>query len=206
VSGAARRAGVLALPAALLLAAAGCGVPVQRDAEGIPASQVPYGLLSPSAAPSAKPTTGTPYGNPVVYLVRPDDTLVALPRPADGDTLEDRLRDLLAALTGGPTVEESAQQLTTDLGPGITLRVRGVEAGTATVELAGTGDLPAGRESRLAVAEIVLTATSLPGVDAVSLTRGGSPLEAPLPSGQLTDGPLTAADYAALAATGSPPS
>jgi spore germination protein GerM len=54
------------------------------------------------------------------------------------------------------------------------------------------------------VGQIVLTATSLPGVRGVRLTLDGEPLEAPLPSGELTSAPLTAEDYAALLS--SPPS
>ena len=55
------------------------------------------------------------------------------------------------------------------------------------------------------MAQVVLTATSLPGVDAVRLTFAGNPVEAPLPSGELTSGALTAADYATFL-TGSPAS
>ena len=67
-----------------------------------------------------------------------------------------------------------------------------------TVDLTGAGDAPAGQQSRRAVGQIVLTATSLPGVRAVLLTHDGEPLEAPLPSGELTSSPLTAADYEPL--------
>ncbi len=73
-----------------------------------------------------------------------------------------------------------------------------VEDGTATVDLTGPGEVGGGEESRLAVAQIVLTATTLDDVRAVRLTRAGEPLEAPLPTGELTDRPLTATDYAPL--------
>jgi spore germination protein GerM len=74
--------------------------------------------------------------------------------------------------------------------------------GTATIDIDGPDEAPSGGASRLAVAQIVLTATSVPGVDAVRLTLSGEPVEAPLPSGQLTSAPLTAADYAALLVPG----
>ena len=57
---------------------------------------------------------------------------------------------------------------------------------------------PSGAASRRAVAQIVLTATSVPGVDAVLLTLDGDPVEAPLPSGELTSAPLTETDYEPL--------
>ena len=44
----------------------------------------------------------------------------------------------------------------------------------------------------------MLTATSVPGVDSVRLTFAGEPVEAPLPSGQLTSDPLTEQDYDAV--------
>ena len=50
-------------------------------------------------------------------------------------------------------------------------------------------------QSRLAVAQIVLTATSLPEIRAVLLTSDGDLLEAPLPSGELTTAPLQAEDF-----------
>ena len=61
-----------------------------------------------------------------------------------------------------------------------------------------TSASPAGEQTRRAVGQIVLTATSLPGVTAVLLTHDGEALEAPLPSGELTSAPLTAADYEPL--------
>jgi spore germination protein GerM len=48
------------------------------------------------------------------------------------------------------------------------------------------------------MAQIVLTATSLEGIGSVLLTRDGAPVEAPLPSGELTSEPLTSAEYAGL--------
>ncbi len=55
-----------------------------------------------------------------------------------------------------------------------------------------------GEQSPLAVAQIVLTATSVPAVERVVLTRQGEPLEAQLPDGGLTTAPLAAQDYAEL--------
>ena len=79
--------------------------------------------------------------------------------------------------------------------------------GTVTIDLGGDAEAPAGQESRRAVAQIVLTATSLPEVEEVLLTRDGEPVDAPLPSGELTSQPLSAADYEPLLTpTVSPPS
>jgi hypothetical protein len=198
----ARLAGAL-LGAALL---AGCGVPVQGDPTPVAAGQLPYGLGSTTPTTTAAPTTTPSAESPHVYLVGPQDTLVARSRGVSGETLARRLGALMASLQSGPDEDDVLLQLGTALGPGITLKVSGVVDGTATVDIAGTGDLPNGRGSRLASGQIVLTATSMPGIDSVVLTRNGAPVEALLPNGQLTDAPLTAGDYAILLVAPAPAS
>lgn len=191
-----RVAGTVLLAALTVLA--GCGVPTGGAPEVIPPSAVPYGL---AAAPSTTaPATSGPAreDRPRIYLANSADVLVPSGREASGQTLRDRLTDLLEQLTKGPTGAERDSGLTTALPAGATLSVVKLDGGTATVQLAGTERAPAGQQSRLAVGQIVLTATSLAGIDAVLLTRGGKPLDAPLPSGALTSAPLTAADYQAL--------
>jgi spore germination protein GerM len=116
----------------------------------------------------------------------------------DGATLEDRLGQLMDELAAGPSSAELEEELSTALPPDVRLSVTDVEGGTATIDISGGEDSPAGLESRRAVGQIVLTASSLPGIGASLLTRDGAAVEAPLPSGQLTSAPLEAEDYAAL--------
>ena len=186
--------------AALLvaLAAAGCGVPVGDAPTTAAPSDVPYGLASPT---EASPSTASPVpraDESLVFLVGPGDLLVPRGRGTGTGTgpPAERLDALLAELAAGPTEGERAEGLSTALPPGVELGVTGDDGGTVTVDLGGPADAPSGRESRSAVAQVVLTATSLPRVDAVLLTRDGVPVEAPLPSGELTSAPLTEADYA----------
>jgi spore germination protein GerM len=188
------------------LAVGGCGVPVQDDPTPVAAGQLPYGLGSTAPTTTAAPTTEPTAESPHVYYVSPQETLVARTRGVSGDTLARRLGALLASLQAGPTEDELHLQLGSALSPGITLKVTGVVDGTATVDIAGTGDLPTGRGSRLASGQIVLTATSMPGVDSVELTRNGDKVEALLPNGELTDAPLTAGDYAILLVAPAPAS
>jgi hypothetical protein len=189
-----RRAAVLPGLAALLVAA-GCGVPTGAAPTTIAPSDVPYGLASPSS-PSATPPTSAPREDqPRVFLVGPDDALVPRGREVPGAGSEG-LSALLDRLADGPTADERGEGLSTALPPGVRLSVADVDGGTVTVDLGGGAEAPSARESRTAVAQIVLTATSLPGVTAVRLTADGVPVEAPLPSGELTSTPLTAADYA----------
>jgi spore germination protein GerM len=57
-----------------------------------------------------------------------------------------------------------------------------------------------GEEEILAVAQIVLTATSIEGVDLVAFQLDGVPTDVPVASGALSVDPVGAADYSALVA------
>lgn len=189
-----RRARVAALLAVPVLCS--CGVPTGGAPETIPAEEVPYGLGSPGATGPTVPSPSPAVGEPRVYLVGADDVLVARGRETPPGTLRDQVAGLLADLSAGPTPGERDDRVSTTLPPEVELTVADVSGGTVTVDVSGAGDSPSIREGRRAVAQIVLTATSLAGVDGVLLTRDGEPVEAPLASGQLTSRPLTAADYA----------
>jgi spore germination protein GerM len=184
-------------------ATAACGVPTGDAPATVPASDVPYGLLS--ATPSSAPATpSTPQSDqPLVLLVGGDGRLVPRGRTLAGGPLKKELGELLGDLAAGPTEEERGDQLSTALPPDVRLALADEDGGTWTVDIVGSTNLD-GRSSRVAVGQIVLTATSLPGVDAVRLRRNGEPVEAPLPDGELTTEPLTAGDYSAL--TQAPPS
>jgi spore germination protein GerM len=141
-----------------------------------------------------------------IFLVGEGDVLVPRPRETDGSSRREQLEHLLAELAVGPTGPERSEELSTALSPEVQLSLAELSDGEATVDIDGPAEAPSGWASRRAVAQIVLTATSVPGVDAVRLTLSGAPVEAPLASGELTSEPLTAADYAALLvpATASP--
>ncbi|MGY1704027.1 GerMN domain-containing protein [Geodermatophilus sp. SYSU D00697] len=184
--------------AALVAVLAGCGVPTGGPVETIPESDVPRGLASPSATAPA-PAEPEPMAEPSrVYLVARDDSLVPRPREVTGPEMRDRLDALLRTLAAGPTADERELQLSTALPPDVELAVTDVAAGTVTIDLSGPAEAPTGLDSRRAVGQVVLSATSVPGVDEVVLTVDGERVEAPLPSGELSPDPLSAEDYAAL--------
>lgn len=178
-----------------VLALAGCGVPTGGKPNAIPPSSVPFGLAS--AEPSAPSATSAPVhlDEPRIYLVQPDDALVPIARQIPEGTVRQRLAILLKYLAAGPTRIEKRHQISTALPPDIMLRVRDIAEDRVTIDIGGPADAPSGKESRRAVAQIVLSATSLPEVHGVLLTSDGTPIEAPLPSGELTSAPLTALDY-----------
>jgi len=197
------------LPAVLalvILGLAGCGVPTSGEPETIPASDVPYGLASPTPSDPTSTPTGTMFAETGIYLVTPEDTLVARGRDVPEGPLDERLDDLLAALATGPSEQELAEELSTALPPEVELTVAEVAEGTVTIDISGPVDAPSGWESRRAVAQIVLTATSVPDVVAVRLSRDGESVEAPLPDGELTSAPLAADDFRSFLTSAAPPS
>lgn len=193
-----------AAPLLGLLLVSACGIPTGGPPETIAPSDVPYALTSPLPSSAATPSPPPRSDQPRVYLVTPEDLLVPRGRAVPEGPLEKRLTHLLTDLAAGPSGDELDDQLTTALPPEVGLTPTAVEGGTATIDLSTGEASPSERESRRAVGQIVLTATSLPGVRGVRLTLDGEPLEAPLPSGELTSAPLTVEDYAALLS--SPPS
>ena len=184
-----------------------CGVPTGGTPTTIAASDIPYGLAEPSPAPTVSPSADPELDPARIFLVGEGDVLVARPRETEGTSRREQLEQLLTALAEGPNGPERREQLSTALSPEVRLTVAELSDGAATIDIDGPAEAPSGGASRRAVAQIVLTATSVPGVDAVRLRLSGAPVEAPLPSGELTSEPLTAADYAAfLVLVTSPPS
>lgn len=184
---------------ALAVVLAGCGVPTGGEPSAIAPSEIPYGLTepSPTTAPSAVPEAVADTSR--VHWISAADTLVPRAREISGSARRERLASLLGQLAAGPSTDEQAEQLSSALPPEVRLRVTALEDGTATIDVDALGQVPAGSSTRRAVAQVVLTATSVPGVRAVLLELAGEPIEAPLPSGELTARPLTAQDYASFA-------
>lgn len=193
-----RRAAAALVLLVLPLGAVACGVPTGGAPETIAPSDVPFGLASPSRIPSPVATDPAQLDEPRVYLVDAADVLVPRGREAAVGTVRERLTDLLGDLAAGPSTADLGEELTTALPPTVELAVEDVSGRTATVALSGSGEAASGRESRRAVAQIVLTVTSLSAISGVLLTQDGVPVEAPLASGELTSAPLTAADYSAF--------
>jgi hypothetical protein len=175
---------------------------VRRASSGepttIPAGEVPSGLASPTPSAPSPSAEQTMLAETGIYLVTADDVLVPRGRELPQGRLETQLEELLEQLAVGPSAQELADQLTTALPPEVELDVTEVEQGTVTVDIAGPVEIPSGAEGRLGVGQIVLTATSVPGVAAVRLAREGEPIDAPLPDGELTAQPLTAEDFEAF--------
>jgi spore germination protein GerM len=183
---------------AIAVAAGGCGVPTESSPRKIDPTSVPYNLLGASPGPSAPTPTPTPErAAPEVYFVDAQATLDSVPREIKLTSSDEMLRTAITALTSGPTSAEQQAGLSSAIPPGLNPTVSSLAGGQATIDLAGE-QVPSGDQSILSVAQLVLTATSVPGVTSVALTRDGQTIEAPLVDGVLVDRPLVAADYRSL--------
>jgi spore germination protein GerM len=105
----------------------------------------------------------------------------------------------LAALLAGPAPQDARAGLRTALQADTAAMVTGVDGDVVTIGLAGDleGTNPA--EQILAIAQLVFTLTEATGIRAVLLTIGGTPAEVPTGEGDLSDLPLTRADFASVA-------
>lgn len=174
----------------LVTTMASCGLGPSGEIEDIDPLSLPARLLAtspPSPAPSADPTTS---GVGTYFLQ--DATLRLAARTVTATSRITALQELLDNLAAGPDASDRRRGLSTALPPTTRLTVTRLDGGLATVDLT-FGQVPP--DQTTAIAQIVLTATSLPGVNRLLLTFDGKPLEAPLASGAQTDRPLTRSDY-----------
>ena len=198
---------VAGLAVALL---AGCGVPATGEPQVLSSTNVPYNLLrSPTATatpitsttPGEAPTHVDQFAGQVAFVMddRSGQKVVLERRWVRAGASTDVAQDLLTQLQAGPTVAEHTKGRGSAIPTGTGLVAQSVADGLVTIELTGENPVQAPDRLPLAVAQIVLTATSQPGVERVLLTRDGAPINPPLPNGTLTSGKqLPRLDYQSL--------
>lgn len=185
----------LVLTAAVFGALVGCGVQLDEQPRPLAAESVPYGLLETST--TVEGTTSTTLA-PVptfqatsVFLVDNSDFLVEVRRQLPGE-----VRVAIGSLLTPPTEAEVDSGLRTTIASTIVLRgIAGPEDGLVTIDLTSetsdvSPDIP-----RLALAQLVYTATAVPGVDRVLFQVDGQAREVPTGEGQSTAEPLSRVDY-----------
>jgi spore germination protein GerM len=153
---------------------------------------VPFSLLDPHAPALFSPATGTGSQQVDVCFVS-DGKVIPVPVALDAPV---ELDDVVAALDRVPA--GSATELRTAVGDPPIVDGVALEAGTARVDLASTVTELGGQEQLLAVAQLVCTLTSRPGVGRVSFSLAGTPVEVPRGDGSLTDEPVSRDDYTPL--------
>ncbi|HAM01387.1 MAG TPA: hypothetical protein DCQ30_04045 [Acidimicrobiaceae bacterium] len=178
---AARRAPVLvATLVAFSCVAAGCGVPVDSSPTALSKSGVPFDLLAPSSPTSTTTSLPPTTVGVQIFLVSPAGQLVAADRPVPYPA---SLSSAMAALIDGPTNGESAAGLQSAVPAQTDLLSATISGGIATVDLGGTFGQLVGQAQIDAVAQIVFTATALPGVNDVVFELNGQPVAVPTASG-----------------------
>ncbi|MGA1407026.1 MAG: GerMN domain-containing protein [Ilumatobacteraceae bacterium] len=189
---------------AFLIALSSCAIPSDGDFQPIPDSEVPYELSAarttlppnvtttiPGSDTSTEPIDAYFISNSrVLKIVR----LVAAPAGPD---------QALATLSALDTQDPALAGLRTAISKAFSATVT-VERGVATVDSTrGLLDTLSPLDQRLAVAQIVLTLTSRPGIGQVLFSVDGVPTGVPRGRGDLA-GPLTPVtfdDYASLVIT-----
>ena len=191
-----RRAAVTAFAVAVTLVVAGCGV--QRDSQprALPREGVPFGLLATSTTSTA-PVEPQALEVPVTVFLVNNDTgrLVAVERQVAAPP---SVRSALQELLRGPTEQELARGLRSSLTRSTQLlEVEGPEGGVVTVDLTELTGI-AGPGLRLALAQVVFTATAAPDVDGVLFEFQGQRTDVPNDAGESTAEPLRRSHFATL--------
>jgi hypothetical protein len=196
-----RRVCLLLLGALAIVGVAGCGVPQGGQVRAIDGDMVPYGLLSPAPTESSSsPTPGSDVTTPQVFFLNSEEQLVGLKQSLEPAGLEPVVSALLARLVAGPTEQERDEGIASALGPDVKLKLVGVKDRLALIEVTPSTNAPTADRLPLAIGQIVLTVTSVDGVDRVQLFRQGAAIEAVLPGGERTSEPVSASDYMSLLA------
>ena len=180
------------LAAAVLAATAlaGCGVSAQSAPQPVDPPRGPFQAVT-------SPTPAATDSGPVaqrLFMVK-DGKLVAVTRHADRQpTVQTLIDDLLA----GPTKAERDAGITSALQGAATVSGVRLDGDRATIELAAPLAETGRNDEVLAYAQVVCTLTARPEIRGVTFTRHQQPVRVPRADGQLSQGPLTAADYADL--------
>jgi spore germination protein GerM len=183
--------------AAIVLAAA-TGCSIQPDAS-------PNDLPAERADVFGEPATGDEAaGTNRIYLLAPTD-------PEAPQRLRSVQRDVttapasvLASLFAGPNASERAAQLDTAIPADVELLAARQLGPVLTVDLNDAIEELTPDGLRLAVGQIVSTATDIEGVRSVQLRIDGEHRVWPLGNGELTSRPLTQYDYPGLVESSQP--
>jgi spore germination protein GerM len=170
---------------------AGCGLPSHNVTRLSPDS-VPFGLMSP-AVPTATQQAQGP--RTYVYFVS-GNRLATVPRHVIGANVP---AEAARALIEGPTPNESAEGLSSDVPAQTRLVSLDLTGSVATVDLSSEFGNLGGSDQVLAVAQFVYTLTASPYINSVRFAIDGKRIEVPDASGSLSGTPRTRDDYRSLA-------
>jgi predicted small lipoprotein YifL len=186
-----RRRALALLVALACTAIAACGVQNDHGPRELAPSDVPFDLLAPATSVAeSPPESGV---DTTIWFVDNAGLLSRARRSLDPPvTVDAALESLLEGVTEAEANNGLRSNITSDTE---LLDVAGPDDGLVTVDLS-SDFLNVERElQRLALAQIVFTATSLPNVDRVLFRFDGEPAEVPGAGDELTSEPLTRDDF-----------
>jgi hypothetical protein len=181
------------------LLAVGCGIPEDRHPTALPGGVITPGLGSTTTT-ATTPSGQEPAVEATVFLVRAEHVAPVVRRTTRVD-----LETALELLVTGPTEAELGAGLRTAISSQTQFHSVAVNGTTAVIDVTSAFVEVAGQEQILALAQVVLTATTVPGITEVRFALEGQPVDVPRADGTLSSGPLTATDYAALREPDQPP-
>lgn len=168
----------------LALLGGGCGVRSDPTPRTMSADDVPYGLLEaapPTTLPPRTPSVPTAAVN--VYLVN-GDRMFAVARQVNAPP---SVAKALTALLFGPQEDEAVAGVRSAISPTAAVQARAVDPATYLVDLSPEFAQGSVSEQVLGLAQIVWTATDIPGVTGVRFTLNGAPIQVPTPVGSTGD-------------------
>lgn len=180
---------------AIAVVVSGCVVPDDAEPRALEPSNVPFSLLATSTTDTTQTVPSVASVEVSVYLVDNDtnqlvEALRSVPGPASP-------RVALEELLGGPTEDELAFGITSAIAQSTAL-LGLADAGNRVITVNLSDDLRtiSGQGQRLALAQVVFTATATAEVDGVLFAFEGEVSEVPDAQGQSTADPLDRADFA----------
>lgn len=173
-----------------------CGVPSDDGATFEDEADVPFGLLdSPTTTVPEDTGSQQPTAVATLCFLR-DDLLTTVERRAPVDA---ELSDVIELLLAGPTTAERSAGISTAIGEDVVARQIDTSHGVAEIDLAEAFSDDSGHRQLRAVAQVVCTLTSRPGVGQVTFTLDGEPIDVPRGDGSTTSDPVARDDYRQLA-------
>lgn len=171
---------------ALVIVVSACGIPIDAEPELVDIEEIP------------SPAEDTPAPGELaavsMYLVR-NEGLVHVTRDLPSPP---SLTSIFDSLLGRVTEPERRANLRTAIPPG-TGTISVTEDGPLLrIDLNSEFAAVGGEEEILAVAQIVLTATSIEGIEQVAFQLEGVPTDVPVAEGALSVDPVGAEDYESL--------
>ena len=188
---------VLAMLLGTVLVVSGCSIQPDASANDLPADRAEvFGDVA---------TGDVAAGTNRIYLLAPTDPEAPQRLRAVQRDVPTAPASVLASLFAGPNATERREaQLDTAIPTDVELLAARPVGQVLTIDLSDAFDELTPDGLRLAVAQIVSTATDIEGVESVQLRIDGEPRVWPLGNGELTARPLTKFDYPGLVESSQP--